>query len=183
MTRACTGVQAVSLDEEDLAREFSGAVRLTVHVQEEVTLTPEQASPAQSAHSALLNRPPLVLDIEWLGLTGLTQREERRSAHHRSQSLGDRTCSSPALTVAALCVQIKKMTDRDIARLWSQYVKELAVLLVRAEGTDPPQEVIARMEELVCRELLLLYIRQAATDALAEWACRAFPPRNHMCAQ
>ena len=56
-------------------------------------------------------------------------------------------------------VQIKKMTDRDIARLWSQYVKELAVLLVRAEGTDPPQEVIARMEELVCRELLLLYIR------------------------
>ena len=37
--------QAVSLDEEDLAREFSGAVRLTVHVQEEVTLTPEQVSP------------------------------------------------------------------------------------------------------------------------------------------
>ena len=56
-------------------------------------------------------------------------------------------------------VQIKKMTDRDIARLWSQYVKELAVLLVRAEGGDPPPEVIARMEELVCRELLLLYIR------------------------
>ena len=54
------------------------------------------------------------------------------------------------------------MTDRDIARLWSQYVKELAVLLVRAEGSDPPQEVIARMEELVCRELLLLYIRHAA---------------------
>ncbi|CAL5229277.1 g12570 [Coccomyxa viridis] len=93
--------QAVSLDEEDLAREFSGAVRLTVHVQEEVTLTPEQ---------------------------------------------------------------IKKMTDRDIARLWSQYVKELAVLLVRAEGNDPPQEVIARMEELVCRELLLLYIRAALTN-------------------
>ena len=43
---ACAGAQAVSLDEEDLAREFSGAVRLTVHVQEEVTLTPEQASPA-----------------------------------------------------------------------------------------------------------------------------------------
>ena len=42
----CFGVQAVSLDEEDLAREFSGAVRLTVHVQEEVTLTPEQARPA-----------------------------------------------------------------------------------------------------------------------------------------
>ena len=59
-----------------------------------------------------------------------------------------------------LPAQIKKMTDRDIARLWSQYVKELAVLLVRAEGTGPPQEVIARMEELVCRELLLLYIRQ-----------------------
>lgn len=64
--------------------------------------------------------------------------------------------------------QIKTMTDRDIARLWSQYVKELAVLLVRAEGTDPPQEVIARMEELVCRELLLLYIRCAICIALME---------------
>ena len=63
-------------------------------------------------------------------------------------------------------VQIKKMTDRDIARLWSQYVKELAVLLVSAEGTDPPQEVIARMEELVCRELLLLYIRCVSSIGL-----------------
>jgi len=66
-------------------------------------------------------------------------------------------------SLASTCPQIKKMTDRDIARLWSQYVKELAVLLVRAEGSDPPQEVIARMEELVCRELLLLYIRHVLT--------------------
>ena len=49
--------QAVSLDEEDLAREFSGAVRLTVHVQEEVTLTPEQASPGSNS---LLHAPCLV---------------------------------------------------------------------------------------------------------------------------
>ena len=48
--------QAVSLDEEDLAREFSGAVRLTVHVQEEVTLTPEQASPCSDS---LLHTPRL----------------------------------------------------------------------------------------------------------------------------
>ena len=67
--------------------------------------------------------------------------------------------SCRVLIIARHGVQIKKMTDRDIARLWSQYVKELAVLLVRAEGGDPPPEVIARMEELVCRELLLLYIR------------------------
>lgn len=33
---------AVDADEEDLAREFSGAVRLTVHEQQEVTLTPDQ---------------------------------------------------------------------------------------------------------------------------------------------
>lgn len=33
---------AVDADEEDLAREFSGAVRLTVHEQREVTLSPEQ---------------------------------------------------------------------------------------------------------------------------------------------
>lgn len=56
-------------------------------------------------------------------------------------------------------VQIKQMTDRDLARLWSQYVKELAVLLVLAEGPHPPPEVVERMQELVQRELLLLYIR------------------------
>ena len=33
---------AVDADEEDLAREFSGAVRLTVNEQREVTLSPEQ---------------------------------------------------------------------------------------------------------------------------------------------
>ena len=49
--------QAVSLDEEDLAREFSGAVRLTVHVQEEVTLTPEQARPCSAS---LLHTPCLM---------------------------------------------------------------------------------------------------------------------------
>ncbi len=35
---------AVDADEEDLAREFSGAVRLTVHEQQEVTLSPDQVS-------------------------------------------------------------------------------------------------------------------------------------------
>lgn len=57
------------------------------------------------------------------------------------------------------CAQIKQLTDRDLARLWSQYVKELAVLLVLAEGPHPPKEVVERMQELVQRELLLLYIR------------------------
>jgi hypothetical protein len=61
-----------------------------------------------------------------------------------------------------VAAQIKSMTDRDLARLWSQYVKELAVLLVLAEGGHPPQEVVARMQELVQRELLLLYMRCAA---------------------
>ncbi|KAK9917739.1 hypothetical protein WJX75_007649 [Coccomyxa subellipsoidea] len=92
---------AVDADEEDLAREFSGAVRLTVNEQREVTLSPEQ---------------------------------------------------------------IKQLTDRDLARLWSQYVKELAVLLVLAEGPHPPKEVVERMQELVQRELLLLYIRAALTN-------------------
>ena len=55
--------------------------------------------------------------------------------------------------------QIKGMKDKDLARLWSQYVKELAVLLVRAEGGDPSPEVAARVRDLVQRELLLLYIR------------------------
>lgn len=33
---------AVDADEEDLAREFSGSVRLTVHEQQDVTLSPDQ---------------------------------------------------------------------------------------------------------------------------------------------
>jgi hypothetical protein len=53
------------------------------------------------------------------------------------------------------------MKDRDLARLWAQYVRELAVLLVRAEGGDPTPEVAARVQALVHRELLLLYIRCA----------------------
>jgi len=53
------------------------------------------------------------------------------------------------------------MTERDLARLWSQYVKELAVLLVLADGPQPPPEVVERVQELVQRELLLLYIRCA----------------------
>ena len=55
------------------------------------------------------------------------------------------------------------MTDKDLARLWSRYVKELAVLLIAAEGAHPPQEVLLRMEALVRRELLLLYIRCCCT--------------------
>src|SRR5579875_1949015 len=67
-------------------------------------------------------------------------------------------------TIARLaCAQIKGMKDRDLARLWAQYVRELAVLLVRAEGGDPTPEVAARVQELVHRELLLLYIRCART--------------------
>ena len=54
------------------------------------------------------------------------------------------------------------MTEKDLARTWSQYVKELAVLLVAVEGRDPPPEVLERIQALVQRELLFLYIRCAA---------------------
>ena len=57
--------------------------------------------------------------------------------------------------------QIKGMTEKDLARTWSQYVKELAVLLVAVEGRDPPAEVLERIQALVQRELLFLYIRRA----------------------
>lgn len=53
------------------------------------------------------------------------------------------------------------MTEKDLARTWSQYVKELAVLLVAVEGRDPPAEVLERIQALVQRELLFLYIRRA----------------------
>ena len=57
-------------------------------------------------------------------------------------------------------LQIKDMSDRDLARYWSNYVKEIAVLLVSVEGDPhPPEEVIGRIQELVQKELLFLYIR------------------------
>ena len=60
-----------------------------------------------------------------------------------------------------LCkIQIKKMTDHELARYWSQYVKEAAVLLVAVEGkAEMPPAVVARIQRLVQRELLFLYIR------------------------
>lgn len=62
--------------------------------------------------------------------------------------------------MAISCGQIKDMSDRDLARYWSNYVKEIAVLLVSVEGDpQPPQEVVSRIQELVQKELLFLYIR------------------------
>ena len=119
------GAQAVSLDEEDLAREFSGAVRLTVHVQEEVTLTPEQASPlvlpSASSSAALTCESLIVANLD-------DDREEQARSTAFTACLKD-SCLYIS-RVDLLSLQIRKMTDRDIARLWSQYVKDLAVLLV-----------------------------------------------------
>ena len=54
------------------------------------------------------------------------------------------------------------MSDRDLARYWSNYVKEIAVLLVSVEGDPhPPEEVVGRIQELVQKELLFLYIRSS----------------------
>lgn len=62
--------------------------------------------------------------------------------------------------------QIKSMTDRDLARYWAQYVKELAVLLVGLEGgAEAPVAVVDRVRNLVLRELLFLYMRCAPMPA------------------
>ena len=67
------------------------------------------------------------------------------------------------LLIMSLGRQIKNMTEQDLAKYWSQYVKELAVLLVAMEGNDqPPREVVDRIQALVQRELLFLYIRYEA---------------------
>lgn len=59
-----------------------------------------------------------------------------------------------------MIVQIKSMSDRELARYWSNYVKEIAVLLVAVEGNpQPPTEIVERIQELVQKELLFLYIR------------------------
>ena len=64
-------------------------------------------------------------------------------------------------------LQIKDMSDRDLARFWSTYVKEVAVLLVSVEGNPhPPSEVINRIQELVQKELLFLYIRFALAPSI-----------------
>ena len=58
------------------------------------------------------------------------------------------------------CFQIKQLSEQELARFWSTYVKELAVLLVSVEGSDEPApEVMGRMKELCQSELLSLYIR------------------------
>ena len=63
-------------------------------------------------------------------------------------------------TVTLTPEQIKNMPEKDLARYWSQYVKELAVLLVSTEGVDdPPPAVVERIRALVQNELLYLYIK------------------------
>ena len=65
-----------------------------------------------------------------------------------------------SLMSPAPCLQIKDMSDRDLARFWSNYVKEIAVLLVSVEGDPhPPNDIVNRIQELVQKELLFLYIR------------------------
>ena len=64
-----------------------------------------------------------------------------------------------------LLVQIKQMSEQELARLWSTYVKELAVLLVSVEGNDDPApDVMRRIKDLVQTELLSLYIRSVLGD-------------------
>lgn len=59
-----------------------------------------------------------------------------------------------------LPLQIKAMSEQQLAKYWSNYVKELAVLLVSIEGnSNPPPAIIERIQGLVQRELLFLYIR------------------------
>ncbi|MCJ1422316.1 hypothetical protein MMC29_000196 [Sticta canariensis] len=78
----------------------------------------------------------------------------RMSVFARSMRHSSCTCSSPG------GAQIKSMTDRDLARYWAQYVKELAVLLVGLEGgTEAPVAIVERIRNLVLRELLFLYMR------------------------
>ncbi|KAK9835392.1 hypothetical protein WJX81_006933 [Elliptochloris bilobata] len=99
-------------------------------------LRARQAAPADAEEDALSR--------EFAGSVTLTFREDR--------------------TVTLTPAQIKGMTEKDLARTWSQYVKELAVLLVAVEGRDPPAEVLERIQALVQRELLFLYIRAALTN-------------------
>lgn len=62
--------------------------------------------------------------------------------------------------ISTCCVQIKNLSEQELAKFWSMYVKELAVLLVAVEGTnDPPPQVAERIKALVQEELLHIYVR------------------------
>ena len=65
-------------------------------------------------------------------------------------------------------MQIQGMSEEDLARTWSLYVKELAVLLWAVDGREPPPEVLARIQHLVQRELLFLYF-QCAPAVFVAW--------------
>ena len=81
-------------------------------------------------------------------------------------------------------MQIKSMTDRDLARYWAQYVKELAVLLVGLEGgAEPPAAIVERIRNLVLRELLFLYIRyeQMCLSLCRHPTALILAPHRHAC--
>ena len=56
-------------------------------------------------------------------------------------------------------MQIQGMSEEGLARIWSVYVKELAVLLWAVDRRNPPAELLARIGHLVQRELLFLYFQ------------------------
>ena len=87
----------------------------------------------------------------------------RRPLH--SGDKGIHKCLTAKLNQQYLLVQIKQMSEQELARLWSTYVKELAVLLVSVEGNDDPApDIMRRIKDLVQTELLSLYIRSVLVD-------------------
>ena len=67
---------------------------------------------------------------------------------------------------ADFLLQIKQLSEQELAKFWSMYVKELAVLLVSVEGDeDPGSQVMGRIKALVQTELLSLYIRYSSAMA------------------
>ena len=80
-------------------------------------------------------------------------------------------------TLLALAAQIKGMSEKDLARTWTLYVKELAVLLLATEGQEAPPEVLSRIQTLVQRELLFLYfqcaLRSFGTVNCLSWSTTA----------
>ena len=63
---------------------------------------------------------------------------------------------------ARSAVQIVIMTEKDLAWTWAQHVGELAGLLLAVDAQEATAEVLLRIQALVQRELLLMYIRFAS---------------------
>ena len=79
----------------------------------------------------------------------------------------EHTLHAGSVDMVSCTVQIKQLSEKDLARMWSLYVKELAVLLWAVDGREAPPGMLSRIQHLVQGELMPLYFQCAPPSALS----------------